>query len=188
MFAGGSVFSYAPRYDVNADPLTGLPAFGTTNNALDLLSKNQLWITGSLASYNTIGGSVPTTATGDKIMTGLGQEATTQLEAQLYDLNFLRQYIGELMRDPATQVPMCGDPPQPVTSDTELYAKMFDAQGKPIAQKDGGCLVKPASGESAVQNNDPDRQLGSTYIKFDPPTPTLPGFAPILEFYTKQGS
>lgn len=131
---------------------------------------------------------MPTTATGDKIMTGLGQEATTQLEAQLYDLNFLRQYVGELMRDPVTQIPMCGNPAAAVMSDAELYAAMFDAQGKPKAQIDGGCLIKPATGNPAVQNSDPDRQLGSTYIKFDPPTPTLPGFAPILEFYTKQGS
>ncbi|MBP7058143.1 hypothetical protein KBB06_02250 [Candidatus Gracilibacteria bacterium] len=188
IFASGSVFSYNPAGGVTADAVTGLPNFSSTTVANNILNKRQLWITGSLASYNTIGGSVPTTATGDKIMTGLGQEATTQLEAQLYDLNFLRQYVGELMRDPATQVPMCGNPAVMVASDAELYAAMFDAQVKPKAQIDGGCLIKPATGMAAQQNNDADRQLGSTYIKFDPPTPTLPGFAPILEFYTKQGS
>ena len=187
IFASGSVFSYNPAGGVTADAVTGLPNFSSTTVANNILNKNQLWITGSLASYNTIGGSVPSDETGGKIMTGLGQEAKTQLEAQLYDLNFLRQYVGELKRNSA-QVPMCGNPAAEVKSDKELYDAMFDEQDKPKAQTDGGCLIKPATGTPADQNSDSDRQLGSTYIKFDPPTPTLPGFAPILEFYTKQGS
>jgi hypothetical protein len=168
--ADGALLSYEIGRNINS--ATGMPNFTGTADMTAALKDHQLWITGSLASNNTLGGG-----TADKDghkFDGLCRVTTDAVVAQLYDLNFLRQYVGELRRD------INGTPTQQdggaAPADWSSNA-LLDANGKPIAAVDGGYLYPPVSGTASLQNTDVPRNLGSTYLVFDPPPATLPGFA-----------
>jgi hypothetical protein len=169
----GALLSYVDDSAHGIVKVTGLPKFSSTDDMEASLKSNQLWISGSLASNNTIGGATATTDTGNKMFNGLCQVETDPVRARLFDLNYLRQYLGEYQRD-ANGAPVKGNK---VPATGELTQKELIKDGKPWAAVDDGYLYPPADGTASTQNKDVPRNLGSTYLVFDPPPSTLPGFA-----------
>ena len=178
IFADGSVF---PWVNATVTPLNanGEPTYDSVEDQEAILKYSQLFIEGSLASQNTVGGSAQAVP-----ITGTGVAASTLVQSRLYDLNYLRYYTGVLKRTP-TGVPYCGSPPAPVASESDVkLVKPLD--GSPWTVYDtpvAGCLFSPLDPASGVTGTytgatglDAMKDLGATYIYFDPPTPTLPGF------------
>lgn len=168
IFADGSVFSYsgAPG-DINAD---GEPVFADESQRFNLL-KNQLYIQGSLASQNTIGGAVrtvPILGDGTVVSAGEGQYGATpsgRSQARLYDLNFLRYYGLVFERD----------------ASGNAIDQQGDAPGSPnylelAYEGDGGDLVLISGGNPAA-DLDPNEDFSAVYVEFDPPSLGLPGFS-----------
>lgn len=181
IFADGSVFS-APVSPAVTPPVavtaTGEPVFAATVvDQETALKYSQLFIEGSLASQNTVGGS---TLAQPIIGTGEVASATDKLlQSRMYDLNYLRYYTGVIKRN-AGGVPIRGDGYVP-SSESEIV--LTDVTGKPWTAYDPspGYLYSPVteglSGYQSAAGLDPKFDLGATYIFFDPPTPTLPGFS-----------
>lgn len=178
IFADGSVFSWV---SAALTPLNGQgePMYASVEDQEGKLKYSQLFIEGSIASQNTVGGSAQ-----DKPITGTGVAAATLWQSRLYDLNYLRYYVGVVKRD-GFGVPYCGNPPAPVVLKEDVkLVKPLD--GSPWTVYDlpvGGCLFSPLDPASGVTGTyigatglDAMKDLGATYIYFDPPTPTLPGF------------
>ncbi len=183
IFADGSVFS-APVNPAGTPPVpvnaAGEPVFAaTTTDQETALKYTQLFIEGSLASQNTVGGS-----TLAQPITGTGAVATASdklLQSRMYDLNYLRYYTGVIMRD-GSGVPLCGTPPgTPVTSESEIVLTKADGTPWTVYESPAGCLYSPVAegmtGYLGAIGLDDELDLGATYIYFDPPTPTLPGFS-----------
>ena len=163
IFADGSVFS-----DNNVGPYNtdGSPVWGSEHARRSALV-NQLYIEGSIASLNTIGGatkSPPISGDGTILCDSEGSYnesgCTTgsvlnggRQQARNFDLNFLR-YFGK---------------------------------GCPIASQQGAVNVAGTCDSSTrvtigsgsqsklLQSIDPNNE-DAVYVKFDPPSPTLPGF------------
>lgn len=178
VFADGSVF---PWVNATVTPLNaqGEPTYLSVEDQESKLKYSQLFIEGSLASQNTVGGSAQATP-----ITGTGVAAATLWQSRLYDLNYLRYYTGVLKRTP-TGVPYCGSPPAPVASEADVkLVKPLDGSPWTVYDTPAGCLFSPLDPASGVTLGtytgatglDAMKDLGATYIYFDPPTPTLPGF------------
>lgn len=169
IFADGSLFSYdgdmTHIIQNTPDPQHNLgePVFNSFNEKTDILA-NQLYIEGSIASLNTIGGAIktPPIIGNGQIETAIegeyGKNPSGRSRARLYDLNHLR-YYGLIL-------------------DRDAKGNALDQQndGKIIAIPvwDGGDLIPPQGAEKAIglDNND----YNAVYIYFDPPTQNLAGF------------
>lgn len=184
IFADGSVFSYDGNpANINS---AGEPCWASEKVRHDTLI-NQLYIEGSIASQNTIGGAAdvtPTLGNGKKVSAAEGTYGgsgslclpTGRSQARLYDLNFMRYYglVYERL-DAASACPgqakdqqfplACPGEPGYAISATQVSA--------------GGDLVLPdvsmatVSQYLATQVGD---HLNAVYVYFDPPPSTLPGF------------
>jgi len=171
IFADGTLFSYDPGEGVNltfGQPTTGEPNFIDILDQQKKLQTYQLYIEGSVASQNTVGGSATSTLVAPQGVLGNGKPAASLLEARLYDLNYLRYYVGVLQRDAVTGEVICS---------LDYSTHIVKGDGTPWSHFDvsPGCLYPPSDGFSA-QGLDQNLDLGSTYIYYDPPTPILPGF------------
>jgi hypothetical protein len=167
IFADGSVFSYDESHlpDANGEPL-----WGTLNAAAEALRYKQLLIEGSVASQNTIGGSGLTSP-----IKGDGTETTVD-NARLYDFNYLRYYTGLLKKTADGKVD-CES--EIYDSESAVSAKLIN-NNKPWPVSQGGCLWPPKEIDgryAAASGLTEATDLGATYIYFDPPSATLPGFA-----------
>jgi hypothetical protein len=168
IYTDGSLFSYDPAKGLTPG---GLPKFASEADRFNSL-KNQLYLEGSLASLNTIGGAVSNppilgdgTETASSAEGTYGDTPTGRSRARLYDLNFLRYYGLVFERDPGT-----GD----------AIDQQGDLPGSPDYLEltyvlDGGDLVKIEGGIPA-QGLNQDSDFSAVYINFDPPTASLPGF------------
>lgn len=176
IFADGSVFSYYDKSQgFHGD---GRPVFADVNEYEDKTRYYQLFIEGSVASQNTIGGS-----TRMPRIDGLGKEVGSDvLRARQYDLNFLKMYTGLINRaldgtalDAITGDPILTEGDLKVITPTGLpWSKYLEYLGEkgdlwPPNDLNPGSYF-PADGLDAQTD------LGSTYIYYDPPSPTLPGF------------
>jgi hypothetical protein len=178
MYFDGSAFSYDDALGVNG--VTGLPNFGSTQQYEQSVQKYQLMIEGSLASQNTVGGS-----TQDPMYDGLCKVTPDKLRARLYDFNYLRHYTGLLRRD-ADGYPLDINGDIIATeADLDLVNPNTDEPWSVYETNPGpGHLWPPNVIDGTYQSADPysgdkiDEQLdlGATYIFFDPPSATLPGF------------
>lgn len=181
IFADGSVFSAKTTDTFDA---LGQPVYASTTDQENKLKYNQLFIQGSLASQNTVGGSTlsePIKGDGTKT-TGVNKI----LQSRLYDLNYLRYYTGVLKRDGA-DVPLCGAPPgTAVTSESQVVLTNPTTKGPWTVYDTNpgpGCLYSPLDPQSGVTGTykgatglDSLKDIGATYIYFDPPPANLPGF------------
>ncbi len=163
IFADGTVFSYDPAKVVtNKD---GEPDFAPS--ARELLKTHQLLIEGSVASQNTVGGSLkdpPILGDGTKVAEPYSQADIDR--ARLYDLNYLRWYGGIIKKD-STGKPVVG---RYTKSDGSpcVFGDIDDTDLPPCA------LTHPATGGAKSLNQTKD--IGAVYIYFDPPPADLPGF------------
>ncbi|MCA9374575.1 hypothetical protein KC725_05445 [Candidatus Peregrinibacteria bacterium] len=170
IFADGSVFSWRGNNaatDINGD---GEPVWTDESERFNLL-KNQLYIQGSIASQNTIGGavrSVPILGDGTVASASEGQYGATptgRSQARLYDLNFLRYYGLVFERDGSgNAVDQQGDLP----GDPGYLQLDYVGNGGDLVLITGG---DPATGLS------PTEDFSAVYVEFDPPTLGLPGFS-----------
>lgn len=171
IFADGSVFP--ENANGSLDSTSGEPTFASVTDMQNQLKYYQLMIEGSVASQNTIGGAV-------KMITGTGAAATGDVQSRLYDLNFLRSYVGWVQRDAS------GNAQCPSGVDPSLPGSYVKSDGTPntVYEPDTGCLYSPVTdnpGDGTYYSvftdpNDQKFNLGATYIYFDPPPATLPGF------------
>lgn len=182
IFADGSVFSYYDK--AQGFQPDGRPVFADVNDYEDKTRYHQLFIEGSVASQNTIGGS-----TRMPRIDGMGIEVGSDvLRARQYDLNFLRMYTGLINRAPdgtaldaITGLPLASESDLRVVTATGLpWSKYLDVGGEfgdlwPPNDLAPGSYY-PADGLDALTD------LGSTYIFYDPPSPMLPGFQGGTEF------
>lgn len=184
----GSVFPYNPALAPQYTNQDGLPTFDASgpNSAEELLKTHQLFFEGSIASQNTIGGSVQ-----DPLLLGNGKTVSLDNDnrriARLYDLNYLRYYTGILRRDNYGNAQHSDG--SDVNSETELRLMKPNASTPTpwskydVVNGQGGDLYPPTDpqygipGSVSAQGLDPQKDLGSVYIYFDPPTATLPGFS-----------
>ncbi len=185
LFADGSLFSYVPGMNF----VKGEPQYVSVDAQKAALECCQLLWKGSIASRNTVGGS-----NREPKLLGDGTTTTDLLEAHLYDLNYLRQYIGAVNRDPITNNALHSDNVT-VASDVKgdvNYLRVAKADGSPWSEYEmennlPGDLIPPweiipayfmtaFNGTDAQSLNDAKVKLGSTYIYFVPPSRTLPGF------------
>jgi len=177
IYSDGAVFSYDGNHaNING---VGEPIWtdeATRFNAL----KNQLYIEGSVASLNTIGGAVktPNPILGDGTPTNpaegsYGAAPTGRSQARLYDLNFLRYYGLVFARH--TAGPCIGDAidqqwPNECPGDAN-----YTLEATSYALNPGSGDLVPITGGTAASGLTADQQ-SAVYIDFDPPTATLPGF------------
>jgi hypothetical protein len=189
IYADGSIFSYVPANGISAAAgHVGEPIFTDDQQRRTALI-NQLYIEGSIASQNTIGGAVyvssnasgalvPTPILGDGtvepgIEGGYGASPNGVSRARLYDLNFLRYFGLVYERMPAGS----GCEGEAKDQQNPTYCPStpgYEILDKPVL--DGGDLVmNPAGQRSQALLSDP-KAYAPEYIKFDPPTGTLPGF------------
>jgi len=185
IFADGSVFSYVDDV-THGIAANGEPNFNTSSltDYQNATKYNQLFIEGSIASQNTVGGSTlnPPIIGNGKALSGSPSDA---IRSQFYDLNFLREYVGQVKRSPNGDAlhsdnSLVGLPPD------QLHLNKVN--GTPFSKYDidpsqpgvVGDLIPPQEIDPVnyhyATGLDPNLYLGSTYIYFDPPTPTLPGF------------
>jgi hypothetical protein len=170
IFADGGVFSYDGN-KANINTTTGEPVFASEQSRQNILP-HQLYIEGSIASANTIGGAVA-----DKPILGNGKEEspiegqytsnpTGRSRARLYDLNFLRYYGPVFKRLPNGSA-------EDLDGDGQIEAQLY------TGNQSGGDLVKPQTAglnAKSASGLNQDTDLNAVYIYFDPPTATLPGF------------
>lgn len=175
IYADGSIFSYETGL---GEKLDGRPDYAD-ESAYELSTKyNQLYIEGSVASQNTVGG-----ASRSPMINGSGKTTTDLLEARQYDLNYLRMYTGLINRDAAGNALDSGGN---IVADADL--KIIDVDGKPWSvykPSDAGDLYPPDEIDGSyvpAPGLDEDLDLGSTYIFFDPPSASLPGFTAGSQF------
>jgi len=175
IFADGSVFSDCVAGDCSSGSY-GEPIYNTDALAKKDLGYNQLRIIGSIASQNTLGGAnIP--------ILGNGTTTTNYMQARAFDLNYLRYYTGLLQYDGSGNATCPGG--VVINSDADLSQHILKADGTPWSVDDtnpaGGCLFPPfeldALYHSAFSNTtDQKLNLGSTYVIYDSPSATLPGF------------
>lgn len=182
IYADGSVFSYSGNpADINAN---GEPIFADEVTRFNLL-KNQLYIQGSVASQNTIGGAVkfppilgdgtvePSSAEGSYGATPSGRS-----RARLYDLNFLRYYGLVFERFDSGNAPDSSCIGDAIDQQDRLNCiatdPSYDVVAEPEATHPDGDLV-PITGGVAADDLDGDQQ-SAIYVDFDPPSASLPGF------------
>jgi hypothetical protein len=171
----GALLSYVDDVSHGVNAITGLPVFASVQDMNSMLKNTQFWLTGSLASNNTIGGGTLNAA--GQMFDGLCRVTTDSVTAQLYDLNYLKQYVGEFQRD-GNGAPIKGITLAPATGELTDDQLVDTSTGKPIPAIDGGYLWPPAApAVASIQDPDKDRNLGSTYLVFDPPPSNLLGFA-----------
>ncbi|MCC7197815.1 hypothetical protein IT413_06530 [Candidatus Peregrinibacteria bacterium] len=185
IFTDGSVYSY----DGNSSNINsaGEPCWASEKTRHDTLI-NQLYIEGSIASQNTIGGAAdvtPTLGNGKKASAAEGTyggssstcSPSGRSQARLYDLNFLRYYGLVFERlDAASACPgQAKDQQFPLTCPGEpgysIQATQVSAGGDLVLPSDLGTAV--VSQYLATQAGD---HLNAVYVYFDPPPSTLPGF------------
>jgi|GEM_PF-2122223 len=172
IFTDGSVFSYDNAANINS---AGEPCWTDEKTRHNTLI-NQLYIEGSIASQNTIGGAAdvtPTLGNGKKVSAAEGSYGGSgsacspngREQARLYDLNFLRYYGLVFERDPIT-------------------GNAIDQNGDSVitaVQEPAGDLVLPSDLGTADQSQYLAGQpggpyLSAVYVYFDPPPSSLPGF------------
>ncbi len=197
MVADGAVFPYYAGQVINS--VNGEPSFADVSSKREMLSKQQLYIQGNIISQNTIGGA---TLKDGKYVLGNGaianpqNDPAAQLRAELYDLNYLRQFTGFLKIDGAgsgkaiNENGGLADPNTvivngPINNSPSL---INPADGRPktaykniLGASTGGYLYDPADELPGIYNHATTdlankKELGATYIYFDPPTSTLPAF------------
>lgn len=185
IFADGSVFSYDGD-PTNIVPLTGEPIFLSESDRSTTLL-NQLFITGSIASKNTIGGAVktpePILGDGRRVTAAEGEyglNPSGRSQARLYDMNFLRYYGFVFERDPDTghaidQQLKLIDPDTAGDPDTPGYSILAEPSPEYGGTNPDGDLVIVTGGTQSDQADD-DTQFSAVYVKFDPPPADLPGF------------
>jgi hypothetical protein len=168
IYADGSLFSYDRNQATPIITSTGVPYFASEGARFNAL-KNQLYIQGSIASQNTIGGAVatPSPILGDGSVASAaegnyGNTPSGRSFARLYDLNFLRYFGYVFERDPAT-----GDAVDQ-NGDGQLISKPVSEGGDLILI--GGAYSK-AFDSTTIQQN-----ANSVLVTFDPPPASLPGF------------
>jgi hypothetical protein len=176
IYADGSVFSYdGNAADINSD---GEPVFTDEADRFGKL-KNQLYIEGSIASQNTIGGAVatplPILGDGSTTTAGEGNYGATpagRSQARLYDLNFLRYYgyvyerftSGSCIGDAVDQQNPTLCPSDPSYS-----------LGACPSTNGGDCDLILMPGGTPSQGA-PAGDASAVLVTFDPPPATLPGF------------
>lgn len=192
MVADGAVFPYDSAAGVSAN---GEPKFVTVDSKRLSLNKQQLFMQGNIVSMNTIGGANHTGADqANAYVLGNGQllysgdssgltDAQRKLRAELYDLNYLREFTGYLKIDQNGKA-VAGNQ---VTNDPTF---VLDPANKLLLKPDGtpktavdaapGYLYDPVVVLPGIYlhatNTLTTKDLAATYIYFDPPTSTLPGF------------
>jgi hypothetical protein len=190
IFADGSLFSVSSTENrLTTGAHAGLPYFTDEGSRMGLL-QNQLYIEGSLASLNTIGGATPDIgkppilgdgSIADNDEGNYGNDPRGRSEARLYDLNFMRYYGFAYERRPADD-PNC--PGQaiidqqnptfcPSTSGYKLTAQPLSKEGDLVLNAVGKA-AKPYDTKSEIDRED---YAGSLLITFDPPPASLPGFS-----------
>lgn len=167
MYADKSFFSF----DGTAQGFTGNtfdePLFTDEAQRFNTL-KNQLYIQGSLASMNTLGGAVANPPfIGNGTITSpvegeYGQMPLGRRRARLYDLNFLRYYGLVFERDSNGNA-------VDKDNDSQLEATPYTGNAS------GGDLIVLPEMKTA-QGLDRDKDFSPVYITFKPPSATLPGF------------
>ena len=190
MFADGSVFRYKSGDSMRPD---GRPEYTNEGDYEAMAKTHQLYIEGSVASQNTVGG------TNQKPwIDGLGKETDDLVKAQQYDLNYLSEYVGMINRDPTTNQPLDANG-DPIVSDAALDACIIHPSTEvpwSVYEDSGGkkgCVWPPyeadstggyVSAQTVVGSSviDEEVDLGSTYIFFDPPSASLPGFTAGSQF------
>jgi len=200
IFADRSFFSYDGVINpdgthpniIGAGLNYGEPYFADINDYGNK-TENQLYIEGSLASQNTIGGSnlvKPIIGTGELAPVGdaLGTAPSGGWRAQLYDLNHFRSFGAVFERDPVSGNAICGGVEQ---IDVTSSCKISKDDGSPWTRYDDppGDLIPLSVSKPTVKvayglNNDiadppPVTDFGAVYFTFDPPPPDLPGFGVI---------
>ncbi len=190
MFADGSVFRYQTGDTMLAD---GRPNYANESVYEAMAKTHQLYIEGSVASQNTVGGTNK-----NPWIDGLGKETNDLVKARQYDLNYLSEYVGMYKRNPATNEPLDANG-NPIVSDADLAACTINSSTEApwsVYEAIGGlkgCVWPPdeaditggyVSAENIVGPGVIDKQvdLGSTYIFFDPPSASLPGFTAGSQF------
>jgi hypothetical protein len=177
IYADGSVFSYGPA----VPPFTSINANGepyfTDENGRRTVLINQLFIEGSLASQNTIGGAVytPSPVLGDGSLESAdegnyGATPKGRSRARLYDLNFLRYFGLVYGRMPAGS----GCEGEAVDQQNPTYCPTtlgYNITNEPAPT--GDLIPNPAGIQAEGLGTG---KYSAEYILFDPPTATLPGF------------
>lgn len=195
IFADGAVMSYSDVVTASATvkgkQYFNLPAF---NNEDDRFSKltNQLFIEGSIASENSIGGanaSPPILGDGTQVGAGegvYGSAPTDRSLARLFDLNFLRYYGLALDLDHITKEPidqqclLSGGDGSGLDPDANCYNIQLTAYDPADPENSGDLLpMDELSSQYTAEKalGLPDKSYSPVYIFFDPPTATLPGFS-----------
>jgi hypothetical protein len=173
IFIDGGMFRYYTGIGINGD---GTPAYADLKAYEESAKTHQLNIKGSIASNNTIG-----CATASPKIDGWGNITEDQLKARQYDLNYLSHYVGLIKRDADGQA-LHGDNTL-VEMDEGL--NIIKEDGTPWSKHESvlgvpGDLWPPADLESGTYfpapGLEPTTDLGSTYVFYDPPSATLPGF------------
>jgi hypothetical protein len=174
MFADGSFFTIRDAgSSINA--ATGLPNFFDESQRYDELA-NQLYIQGSLASQNTVGGATrspaPIAGDGELLSSaegGYDSSPSGRSLARLYDLNFLRYYGYVFERYQST--------------DPEVIAGTANVGDAVDVNRDGYITAEPNPIGDLVLRDDGKKADGldaddtsAVYFEFDPPSPNLPGF------------
>jgi hypothetical protein len=184
IYADGSVFSYDGN-DSNILSDSGEPMF-LSESARSSVLLDQLFITGSIASKNTIGGAVKTPnpilgdgRIADAVEGSYGITPSGRSQARLYDLNFLRYYGFVFERGPSGNAidqqlklidPATAD--NPSTPGYNIVAEPAPGKGYPNENPDGDLIINEG-GNPSLQATD---QFSAVYVKFDPPPADLPGF------------
>ncbi len=173
IFADGSVFPYNQvSNDVSINP-NGEPYFEGESDR-EIYLQNQLYIEGSIASWNTIGGSSAQPApllgngkTESPVAGAYGSAPYGRSRARLYDLNFLRYFGLAFQRVDGNPVDQQNDPPgSPNYLESRYVLQEVNGHG-------GDLVLNQAGAAKGLSPND----FNAVYITSDPPTPTLPGFA-----------
>lgn len=187
IYADGSMFPWDGFVLLNGNG-RGEPEFPTLLDAKAALETHQLFIQGNIVSQNTVGG----TRLSQPII-GTGEPANDELQARVYDLNYLRYYSGLIQRNAAGE-PICKDgagTDETVATEADFNSRLqHPTTGEPWSVYEtyldfmtlkGGCLWPPNEAGTGMtfynaEGLDPLTDLGATYIYFDPPSPNLPGF------------
>ncbi|MFA5829873.1 MAG: hypothetical protein WC843_05285 [Candidatus Gracilibacteria bacterium] len=181
MVADGAVFPYDAAAGVSEN---GEPNFASVDAKRLALNKQQLFMQGNIVSMNTIGGAV---LNNGKYVLGNGKilaqgDQNAQLRAELYDLNYLRQFTGYLNVDQNGMAK--SDHNLALVDATTLLSlskiiNLQDGTPKTNYALSYGYLYDPVLALPGIYFHAPTlaaKDLAATYIYFDPPTSTLPGF------------
>lgn len=187
VFADGSVFPY--KTGIAIDSTTGEPQFGSLGLFQSAMNCCQLLWQGTIASENTVGGAAfnpPILGDGTKLS---GGSAAEKLRAELYDLNFLRQYVGLTKQDSygnylhanGTAIGASPDKLHLTKIDGTPFSKYDTDSQQPGVTGDLIPPTDPNGGNPAYYESAPglnwQKDLASTMVKYLTLSPNLPGFS-----------